>query len=501
MANMHCADQGNGTYLNPIIFGGYGDHTILKDGRDYFMTFGGGGSERGALMYHSRDLVNWEPLYYMFENFPIGMWAPDLVKVGDTYYYYDFAATERPHWNHGDVYVSWTKDIWKGGWSEPSIVRANIPSIDPGHVVGEDGKRYLFMSQNMMFPLTDDGLKAAGPYKIVYPDWPIPDDFDIEGQCTESPKLVWHNGWLYLTTAQGGTGGPSTAHMVTSLRSRSVFGPWELNPYNPIKHTYSDDETWQRKGHGTLIEGPDGEHWYLLYGGYPKGYRDTVNKATLLEPVEWTEDGWWRVCPESKDDEPIPMPAGGAKVDGCNYSLDTDFRDGLPLFFEPAKLNTTAERLSFGERGMTITGAGTDAANSGVILQKREYKDFEVIVELTADWHACAGVCIGNAGHVYGIAVEQDRIEIQQTNTGHWLVREHWVKNGNADWSGNHIFLKVRTIKNIATSWYSQDGENWKKLNICWDLTLGSGWHRWPGVFCAKDGEATFHSYKIVSLD
>ena len=62
MAKMHCADQGNGTYLNPVIFGGYGDHTVLKDGRDYYMTFGGGGSERGALMYHSRDLVNWEPV-------------------------------------------------------------------------------------------------------------------------------------------------------------------------------------------------------------------------------------------------------------------------------------------------------------------------------------------------------------------------------------------------------------------------------------------------------
>jgi len=438
-------------------------------------------------------------MYYIFKDAETRMWAPDLVKVGDTYYYYDFAATENPHWNHGDVYVSWTKDIWKGDWSKPEIVRANIPSIDPGHVVGEDGKRYMFMSQNAMFPLTDDGLRAAGPYQIAYPDWPIPDDFDVEGQCTESPKLVWHNGWLYLTTAQGGTSGPSTAHMVTSLRSRSVFGPWELSPYNPIKHTYSADETWHRKGHGTLIEGPDGEHWYLLYGGFLKGFRQTTGKATLLEPVEWTEDGWWRVCPDSKDDQPIPMPLGGEVVEGRNYPLDTDFRDGLPLLWETSELHAS-DRLTFSDRGMTIVGKGRDANESRPLFQKRECVNFQVTVELTADWHACAGVCIGGPGGVFGIAVEQDKVEIQSTGSAHWLVREHWKDNEKADWGGNHMFLRLKCIDNIVTPWYSYDGESWKKLNICFDTTIGRGWRSYPGVFCAKDGEATFHKYTIEKL-
>ena len=149
----HCADLGNGTYLNPVIFSG-GDNSTLKEGEDYYLTFGGGGP-RGCPIYHSRDLVNWELLYYAMTESPLGFWAPDLIKYGDTYYIYAFVPTENPHWNYGDVYVITTKDIRHGPWTAPTLVYKNIPSIDPGHVVGEDGKRSLYMSQNMYFPLTE----------------------------------------------------------------------------------------------------------------------------------------------------------------------------------------------------------------------------------------------------------------------------------------------------------------------------------------------------------
>src|SRR5688500_10860570 len=33
------ADLGNGTFLNPIMAGDHPDPSILKDGRDYYMTF------------------------------------------------------------------------------------------------------------------------------------------------------------------------------------------------------------------------------------------------------------------------------------------------------------------------------------------------------------------------------------------------------------------------------------------------------------------------------
>ena len=506
MSKMHCADLGNGYYQNPVIFGGHGDSTILKDGDDYWMTFGieTEGTERSALMYHSKDLVNWETAYYMFKNLDMIMWAPELVKVGDTYYYYNFSPATDPHWNYGSVYVSWTKDIKKGDWTEPRLIRANIPSIDPGHVIGEDGKRYLFMSQNAMFPLTDDGLKSAGDYKLVYPTWPIPDEFDVEGTCTESPKLLRHDGWLYLTTAQGGTMGPSTSHMIISLRSKSVFGPWELSPYNPVKHTYSADETWARKGHGTLVEGPDGKSWYIVYGGFLKGHRGTTGKATLLEPIEWTEDGWWKIKEGCKDDEPIPMPVGGENVNNLE-DLDLDFTNGeFPLLWNPSE-RFASERFDWNERGLTLSGKGSDLVESSPIFQKREHLNYEVICELTAEWHACAGICIGGAHGASGIALEQDRIKIVNPAARWMNVREHEIVNEHSSWEGNHIWFKLVCVDDIVKPWYSYDGDNWKKLNFCTDLSTSSigGFHTafYPGIFCYGSGQATFRSWKLNALD
>ena len=55
------ADLGDGTFLNPIVAGDHPDPTILKDGDDYYMTFSSFFSYPGAVIWHSRDLVNWAP--------------------------------------------------------------------------------------------------------------------------------------------------------------------------------------------------------------------------------------------------------------------------------------------------------------------------------------------------------------------------------------------------------------------------------------------------------
>ena len=55
------ADLGDGTYLNPIMAGDHPDPSILKDGDDYYMTFSSFDAYPGLVIWHSRDLVNWEP--------------------------------------------------------------------------------------------------------------------------------------------------------------------------------------------------------------------------------------------------------------------------------------------------------------------------------------------------------------------------------------------------------------------------------------------------------
>src|SRR4029453_19059607 len=55
------ADLGNGTFLNPIVAGDHADPSILKDGDDYYMTFSSFDAYPGVVIWHSRDLVNWQP--------------------------------------------------------------------------------------------------------------------------------------------------------------------------------------------------------------------------------------------------------------------------------------------------------------------------------------------------------------------------------------------------------------------------------------------------------
>jgi len=78
--------------------------------------------------------------------------------------------------------------------------------------------------------------------------------------------------------------------MVVVARSKSALGPWENSPHNPLVHTYSADEAWWSKGHGTLIDDADG-NWYIVYHAYRNGYH-TLGRSTIIESVGWTKDGW-----------------------------------------------------------------------------------------------------------------------------------------------------------------------------------------------------------------
>src|SRR5262245_14329273 len=80
--------------------------------------------------------------------------------------------------------------------------------------------------------------------------------------------------------------------MIAAARPRNLLGPWEHSPYNPILRTRSADERWWSKGHGTLVEGPD-RRWWIVYHAYENGFYN-LGRQTLLEPIEWLDDGWFR---------------------------------------------------------------------------------------------------------------------------------------------------------------------------------------------------------------
>ena len=133
------ADLGNGLYINPIMAGDHPDPSILKDGEDYFMTFSSFDAYPGLVIWHSRDLVNWQPLTAALTTNIGSVWAPELCKHEGRYYLY--IPAKEP--GNNSCYVIWA-DAIEGPWSEP--IDLKLPKhIDPGHAVGEDGTRWLFL--------------------------------------------------------------------------------------------------------------------------------------------------------------------------------------------------------------------------------------------------------------------------------------------------------------------------------------------------------------------
>ena len=274
-------NEKGGNLLKTCIFpGDYPDPSIIRDGNDFYMTHSSFTYYPGLLIWHSTDLLTWEPIARAVQGQDYSIFAPDLCKVGDRYYIY------YPTSNGLNFVV--TADSIQGPWSEPILIDVN--GIDPGHVVDSDGNRYLYTNNGHVIPLTADGLHAAGPNRKVYDGWQYPQEWETEGMWLESPKLCKRGEWFYLVSAEGGTAGPVTSHMCVVARSRSAVGPWENSPYNPMIHTYSADEAWWSKGHGTLIDDADG-NWYIVYHAYRNNFH-TLGRSTMIESVVWTEDGW-----------------------------------------------------------------------------------------------------------------------------------------------------------------------------------------------------------------
>jgi len=443
------ADLGDGTYLNPIVAGDHPDPTILKDGDDYYMTFSSFYSYPGLVIWHSTDLVNWAPIGAALRKQLGTIWAVDLCKHGDRYYIYLPANPDDKRWS---IYVIWADDI-RGPWSEPVDLKI-FDCIDPGHVVGEDGKRYLFVNGIRKIRLTDDGLATDGTLEPAYSPWRYPDDWIVENFAPEGPKLLRHGDWFYLITAVGGTAGPPTGHMVIAARSRSVHGPWEHCPHNPLVRTLSASELWWSRGHASLVEGPAGD-WWMVYHGYENGFR-TLGRQTLLEPIEWTADGWFRAKGGDLS-KPIRKPAK-AKPSVAGFALSDDFstdRFGIQwAFHDPS--SEEMERVERTGDALKLAGAGTSPADSSplaFIVPDRAYQ-VEVTLELVGNAEGGLLLFYNHKAFV-GVGFTRDTIKTFQ-----YAEEQVWARVPIAN---RRVRVRLTNDQHIVTYEYSHDdGRSWR---------------------------------------
>ena len=488
------ADLGNGRYLNPVIAGDHPDPNVLKDGEDYYATFSSFSYYPGVPIWHSRDLVNWTPLTAALTK-KIGIvWALDIAKHGGRYFIYipalDPADSNRP-------LKTWVihADSMNGPWSDPIDMKLD-GHIDPGHIVGEDGKRYLFFNGGSRVRLNDDGLSATGSVEHVYNGWPIPEDWIIEGFALEGPKLLHKDGWFYMFSGQGGTAGPPTSHMVVVARARSIHGPWENCPQNPIVRTRSAHEPWWSRGHATPVQGPAGD-WWLVYHGYENGLR-TLGRQMLLEPMEWTADGWPRALGGDLSRplvKPKGAPSGAHGVALSGFGADA-FTTKL-AFYSPRADGAGRAQLSSGT--LRLSGQGTGPADSSPLLFVAGDRSYEVTVEVEIEGSAQGGLLLFyNEKMFCGIGLSEGRLHAYRIGQ-----EERWPPGGPT--SSRRLYLRVRNEENVATFFYSADGARWTKERSFevsgYNHNVADGFLSLrPGMFAAGDGKMAFRGLSYRAL-
>lgn len=433
--------KGSSYFLNPVFTGDYPDPSIMREGNDYYIVHSSFEYYPGLLIWHSKDMINWTPVTHALHKYVGSVWAPCLVKYKNKYYIYFPAANTN--------YVV-TADAIGGPWSTP--VDLKIGFIDPGHFTDAAGKRYLYFSNGTYVPLSDDGLSVAGEAKTAYNGWKIPREWSIECFCMEGPKMVKRGNYYYLTVAEGGTAGPATSHMVVSARSKSPFGNWENSPYNPIIRTKDNSEKWWSTGHGTLLEGPNAK-WWIIFHGYENGYYN-MGRQTMLEPVEWTKDDWFKIPDGVKPDAPIIKPINSIPVSA--FTLTDDF-SGIELkaqwqFFRD--YDTTRFHLS--DNSLTIKGKGNSVANCAPLLCIPSSHSYMAQVEIMIEGNANGGLVLFYDDR-YSSGILADKSNILADLRGWQFATEKNVIK-------NHVFLRLRNIKNTVNMYYSLDGQKWMKI-------------------------------------
>ena len=484
------ADRGDGTFLNPIMAGDHPDPTILKDGADYYMTFSTFDSYPGLVIWHSRDLVNWRPVTAALKRNIGSVWAPELVKHKGRYFLY-VPVKASPNTS----YVIWADRI-EGPWSDP--IDLKLPNhIDPGHAVGEDGSRWLFLSGGDRVRLAEDGLSRIGEPEHVYDPWRYPEDWVVEGFSPEGPKVTRRGGWFYLTTAVGGTAGPPTGHMVVAARSRSIHGPWQNCPHNPLVRTTHLGERWWSRGHATLVEGPAGD-WWTVYHGYENGFW-TLGRQTLLDRIEWTADGWFRMAGGDLS-KTLAKPKGGSAM-GHGMPLSDDFAS-LALgskwnFFKPA--TDEARRARVENNRLRLEARGTAPSNSSPLLLIAGDQAYRLEADVEIDPGGVAGLILFYDERLYcGLGFDESR----------FVTHQYGMERGRpANPHGRRMRIRVTNDRHIVTYDTSGDGgRTWRRFDRGMEV---SGYHHnvrggflmlRPGLYSAGRGEARFSNFTFRAL-
>lgn len=466
---------------NPILRGFCPDPSIIRVGEDYYIATSTFEWWPGVKLFHSKDLKHWEqlpsPLRRLSQLNMVGdptsggIWAPCLSYANGTYYLvYTDVKTKKGRYYNNHNYIVQTDDIY-GDWSEPAYL--NSTGFDPSLFHDNNGKKYLVNMRNgfkgiLLQEYDPINRKLVGEIKNIFPG--------TEAGYTEGPHLYHIGEWYYLIVAEGGTG---YGHCVTQARSKNIWGPYEVDPLNPMLTSKDEDEASLKKcGHADFTDTPGGE-WYMVHlcARPPKGTTSCLlGRETAIQKVIWDSEGWLRLAHGGNTAAKYIEEPKGTKE--CLFedkpSRDDFDEEQLDVAYVTPRI-PLEDMVSLKERKGYLRLYGQESLNSlhRVSMVALKQSEYNVRVETALEFHPThpeqlAGLTyfydVLNA-YIFGKTVEEAGEEILVLLKSDGGVITDEINPVKLKTDGT-LFLKILTkdMGQTANFYYSYDETNWVRV-------------------------------------
>lgn len=539
VGNARAQEVVKNTFNNPIISGFNPDPSICKVGEDYYLVTSTFEYFPGVPVYHSTDLINWEMIGHVLDrpsqlnldsiNASSGIFAPTIRYNNGVFY----MATTLIGRGDGNFICTATNPA--GPWSEPHWIKG-APGIDPDLFFDDDGKVYM---SGTFKPKPEDrvwsGHNTIWTQEIDLEKWelvgerhtncnsadfqstvnPLRADNVNYLNAMEGPHIYKKDDTYYFTCSIGGTG---QNHAFVIFRSKNIFGPWEMNPNNPII-THRDLPTnypITATGHADLIQIEDGD-WAIVYLG-KRPIQDEENKKprfilgreTFLSLVDWSGE-WPVVNPKGEIgrselvQEKTSLPE---MVVDKSYLLEDFNAEKLHYQWNFLRTPRTEWWSLFEKKGYLRLQLRpemiSEKVNPSFIGKRQEHANFSVVTKMIFNPLADneeAGILLErdqNSYLKYTVTRENNKLVLKVAlrsgeSTVDSLIVQRPVKDDN-------IHLKM-TVKGLVHNFsYSFNGKRWRDLKQDIDLSetdyvLGGRWTGpYIGMYASSNGKPSQNS-------
>ena len=304
------ADNGNGTFTNPLFYDEFSDPDILRVGDDYYLAGTTMHTVPGLVILHSKDLVSWENISYCFDRFDFdddafslknhkeiygqGVWAPAIRYAnGQFYVFTNINGKGLQCYTSKDIHGPWKHHNMQGRIYDLSVLFDDDGKIYAIHGYGEvkctelkpDMSGPIDETERTIIPEGNAVGEGHHMYKIGGMYYLISTDYRPNGRtlCSRS-KSIW-GPYETITITADETFGYHAAPL-TQVPQGEQYRIGHDGTKFGIPEVDKDATACTNIHQGGIVEDQSGQWWALLMMDF-----HSIGRTVTLAPITW-EDGW-----------------------------------------------------------------------------------------------------------------------------------------------------------------------------------------------------------------